>query len=93
MQKIVVTIEDQTIEQAMSEIARHDGINIQEFIMQAIQCFIKQKSLMIKKLDPFQHSVQIHYAVAENVSDVTPFAFVKNSATFGKEVREKTRRS
>ncbi len=88
MQQVVLTIEDHNIEQAMDKIAQHEGINIQELIMQAIQFFIRQKSL-IKKLDPLQHSTQIRYAIPDEINGVKPFAFVKNSATFGKDLRER----
>ena len=87
MQQVVLTIEDHNIEQAMDEIAHHEGLNIQELIMQAIRSFIRQKSL-IKKLDPLQHSTQICYEISEENDDVKPFAFVKDSAAFGKDLRE-----
>lgn len=90
MQQVVLTIEDQNIEHAIAEIAQNEGINIQEFMMQAIQSFIKQKSSFVYKLAPIPHSTQIRYEVSEeDVTDAKPFVFVKDSAKFGKELRER----
>lgn len=84
----MVTIEDRTLEQAMSEIARHEGINLQDVIMQAIRTFIRQKSPFVKQFDPLRHSTPIHYAVPEDLTHVTPYASVTNSARFGKTLRK-----
>ncbi len=89
MQQVVVTIEDQNIEHAMSEISQHEGINLQEFIMQAIRSFIRQKSGTVNTLDPFRHSTQIDYQVTEDLANTKPFASLKDSAQFAKELRER----
>lgn len=89
MHQVVLTIEDQNIEDAMSEISRHEGINLQEFIMQAIRSFIKQKSGTMNTLDPIRHSTQINYQVTEDVIATKPFNSVENSAQFAKELRER----
>lgn len=89
MQQVVVNIEDPGIEHAMSEIALHEGVNLQDVIMQAIRSFIKQKSGAVNRLDPFQHSIQIDDHISEDLSDITPFASVKNSAQFARELRER----
>ncbi|MCK5718984.1 MAG: hypothetical protein KAH84_03425 [Thiomargarita sp.] len=46
-------------------------------------------SIPIKKLDPFTHSTPIEYQTNENLTDVKPFAQIKDSAKYGKELREK----
>ena len=81
MQHVVVTIEDHAIEQAMSDIAQHEGVNLQEVIMQAIRAFIRQ-------FDPLSSSTPIHYVVPEDLTHVKPYASVTNSASFGKTLRQ-----
>ena len=88
MQHVVVTIEDHAIEQAMSDIAQHEGVNLQEVIMQAIRAFIRQKPASIRQFDPLSSSTPIHYVVPEDLTHVKPYASVTNSARFGKTLRQ-----
>lgn len=83
MQHVVVTIEDHSIEQAMSDIAQHEGVNLQDVIMQAICAFIRQQSDSARQFDPIRSSTPIHYVVPEDLTDVKPYASVTNSARFG----------
>ncbi|EDN69193.1 hypothetical protein BGP_1077 [Beggiatoa sp. PS] len=46
-------------------------------------------NISVKKLDPFSHSRPIQYQTTEDLTHVKPFAQVKNSAKYGKELREK----
>jgi hypothetical protein len=89
MQQLILNL-DQRLENALNLIAQQEGKNISDVIINAIACFVKQKSsLSVKKLDPFCHSTPIQYPVTEELNDVKPFAQVKNSAQFGKALREK----
>lgn len=88
MQHIVLTIEDHTIEQAMSDIAQHEGLNPQDLVMQAIRAFTRQKSQSARQFDPLRFSTPIHYTVPEDLTHVKPYASVTNSACFGKTLRE-----
>ena len=89
MQQVVLTIEDQSLEKAISDFIQREGMNMQDVFMQAIRTFIKQKSEVVQKHDPFQHSVPIHYTTSEDLSTVKPFGQVTDSAKVGKELRER----
>jgi hypothetical protein len=87
MQHIVLTIKDRAIERAMAEIAQHEGMSPQEVVMQAIRAFIQQTSPSGRQFDPFRHSTPVHYVVTEDLTDVTPYASVTDSAQFGRTLR------
>ncbi|MCP4111481.1 MAG: hypothetical protein GY749_39125 [Desulfobacteraceae bacterium] len=89
MQQVVLNIDDNDIEKKLCGIAQEEGKDVQEVIISAIQYFIRQKSSVFKKSDPFSHSVQIKYPVLQDLNDVKPFSSVKDSAKYGKELRGK----
>jgi hypothetical protein len=49
----------------------------------------KEAAISVKKLDPFAHSTPIQCDMTEDLTHVKPFAHVKNSAEYAKELREK----
>jgi hypothetical protein len=49
----------------------------------------EEVTISVKKLDPLAHSTPIQYHITEDLMHVKPFAQVKNSAKYGKELREK----
>jgi len=92
MQQLTLNINDQVLEAALSSIARKEGKDITEVIMNAIAppVIVRQKSSKnVKKLDPFRHSIQIQYWVSEDLSDVKPYSQVTDSAKFGKALRNR----
>lgn len=90
MRQLILNLNDKNLETALNSIAQEQGKDIKDVIINVLQNFIKQKSeFPVKKLDPFRHSTQIQYEVEEELNDVKPFAEVKNSAEFGRELREK----
>lgn len=48
-----------------------------------------ETQLSIKKLDPFTHSTPITYQTTEDLTDIKLFSEVRNSAKYGKKLREK----
>ena len=90
MQQLVLNINDQDIGEELSRIAQEEGKNIEDVILNEIRSFVRKKlSSPVRKRDPLRHSVQIHYSVTEDVNDAKPFASVKDSARFGRELRKK----
>ena len=88
MQKIILDIKDQKLGTDLNLMARRQGKDVAEIAIGIIQRFIEKKSASpIKKLDPLRHSTQIKYQTEENLEGVKPFANVKNSARFGRELR------
>ncbi|GAK58571.1 hypothetical protein U27_05545 [Candidatus Vecturithrix granuli] len=67
MQHIVLTIEDRIIEQAMSDIAQHEGLNPQDLIMQAIRAFIRQKSQHVKPYASVTNSAHFGKTLRETI--------------------------
>ena len=49
----------------------------------------EEVTISVKKLDPFAHSTPIQSHITEDLTHVKPFAHVKNSAKYGKELRKK----
>jgi hypothetical protein len=89
MRQLILNLNDQSLETALNSMAQEQGKDITDVIINVLQHFIKQKSRFpVKKLDPFRHSTQIQYWVEEDLNEVKPFAQVKNSAQFGRELRE-----
>ncbi|HID98812.1 MAG TPA: DUF2281 domain-containing protein [Thiotrichaceae bacterium] len=73
--------------------------NLQQEVLDYIEFLVKkyvnplkikeETTISVKKLDPFAHSRPIQYDMTEDLTHVKPFAHVKNSAEYGKELREK----
>ena len=73
MSQFVLNLDDPTLQTGLNLIAQTEGKEVQEVIMNAIQHWVKQKSWSpLKKLDPFRHSVPIHYEVEEDCNCVRP---------------------
>lgn len=90
MQQLVLNIDDQDMGKELSGIAQEEGISVEDIILNEIRSIVMEKSSSpVRKRDPLRHSVQIHYPVTEDVSDAKPFASVKDSAKFARELRKK----
>ncbi|GEM_PF-1020106 len=88
MSQLILNLDDPILQTGLNLIAQTEGKEVQEVIINAIQHWVKQKSLPpLKKLDPFRHSVPIRYEVEEDLNEVIPFAHVTDSAQFGQELR------
>jgi hypothetical protein len=89
MRQFILNLNDQNLETVLNSIAQKQGKDITDVIINVLQNFITQKSeFPVTKLDPFRHSTQIQYEVEEDLNEAKPFAKVKNSAEFGRELRE-----
>jgi hypothetical protein len=73
--------------------------NLQQEVLDYIDFLVKkyvnsqqtkeETTISVKKLDPFAHSTPIQCHITEDLTHVKPFAQVKNSAKYGKKLREK----
>jgi hypothetical protein len=77
MFQLTLQITDETIKQALLNLAQEQGKEVSEVIMMAIQDFITHhEPLNYDKLDPLAHLTVINYPVTdENLDDVKPFAY------------------
>jgi hypothetical protein len=90
MQQLILNIDDQDMGEELSRIAKEQGKPVEDIILNEIRMIVREKPLSsVKKRDPLRHSVQIHYPAAEDAGDAKPFASVKDSAKFARELRKK----
>ena len=89
MRQFILNIDDQDIGEDLSGIAQEEGKNIEDVILNEIRSLVRERSsFAVGKRDPLRHSVQINYPSDEELSDVRPFASVRDSAKFGKKLRK-----
>jgi hypothetical protein len=90
MFQLTLQITDETIEQALLNLAQEQSKEVSEVIMMAIQDFIAHhEPLNYDKLDPLAHLTVINYPVTdENLDDVKPFAEVKDAAHYVQTLRQ-----
>ncbi len=87
MTDFVLHLESVSLRDNLMDIAQMEGKDMSRVIIEALETFVQRKKSKIKRLDPLQHSVKIAYPIDEDVSDVRPFARVKNSALYAKKLR------
>jgi hypothetical protein len=88
MPQLILNLDDHSLHTGLKLIAQTEGKEVQEVIINAIQDWVRQKSLPPpKKLAPFRHSEPIRYEVEGDLNEVMPFAHVTDSARFGQELR------
>lgn len=94
MQTIQITLSDSPLEQAVLRLAKQQHQNLQEFVMTALNYYVREAEkttpIKVQKLNPFQYAnapIETFKAIAENKAELV-FADIEDSAAFAKKLRQ-----
>jgi hypothetical protein len=94
MQQVMVNIENKELEEMLLEEANKKGRKLAAIILDVLENnFLRKKEpgLRYRKLDPLKHMSRIEVEsdnTDDDLTDVVPFADIKDSAAYVRELRK-----